>query len=431
MADPAKRYPALFGGSWLLKHYPYVLPNLVASAFFLIGLTTGVLFLKETLEAKKDRKDYGLILGSTLTSSCRRRPTSKPWHIDESDPFLNEESNPLEPTGKTKTYSAPRYSDVLSPQSNINLLVYTLLAMHSQAYDQLLPIFMHHPLQDVNDVKLPFKFSGGLELNSSRIGFLFTLYGVAGMVIQFLVFPPLAKKYGVLNCLKAVAVMFPIVYILTPFPSLMPTLLGKQVVIFLLMFWKCWLGIFAFPCSTILLTNSAASLNILGTLNGIATSTSAIGRAAGPFLGGTTFTLGVDAGYVIIPWWILAMIATIAAIPVFFLKEMDGFGATSDDSEEEDIDETDEDSSAIPQLTPRDGRKHDNVIVDDDEVLDDPLLKPPERSRTGRRMSALERRMSSPIGMGDLGPSNARRFSNNLGATRSGFGAGGGVGSGS
>ena len=32
---------------------------------------------------------------------------------------------------------------VFSKQSKINLLVYTLLALHSVAYDQLLPVYMH------------------------------------------------------------------------------------------------------------------------------------------------------------------------------------------------------------------------------------------------------------------------------------------------
>lgn len=40
--------------------------------------------------------------------------------------------------------------------------------------------------------------------------------------------------------------------------------------------------IFAFPCSTILLTNSSPTLRLLGTLNGIAVTLSAMGRAVGP-----------------------------------------------------------------------------------------------------------------------------------------------------
>lgn len=68
--------------------------------------------------------------------------------------------------------SPPSYREVFSPQSNINLLAYTLLALHSIAYDQLLPVFMHLPPQldrSISpDVSLPFKFVGGFGLDVSN-----------------------------------------------------------------------------------------------------------------------------------------------------------------------------------------------------------------------------------------------------------------------
>ena len=49
LANPAERHPELFGKSVFFKRYPFALPNLVACVFFLIGFTTGVLFLKVRL----------------------------------------------------------------------------------------------------------------------------------------------------------------------------------------------------------------------------------------------------------------------------------------------------------------------------------------------------------------------------------------------
>jgi MFS family permease len=46
LANPAERHPGLFGGSRLFKTFPYALPNLVTAVLFLVGLTTGVLFMK-------------------------------------------------------------------------------------------------------------------------------------------------------------------------------------------------------------------------------------------------------------------------------------------------------------------------------------------------------------------------------------------------
>jgi MFS family permease len=46
LAKPASRYPNLLGGVTFFKEFPFALPNLVACLFFLVGLSTGVLFLK-------------------------------------------------------------------------------------------------------------------------------------------------------------------------------------------------------------------------------------------------------------------------------------------------------------------------------------------------------------------------------------------------
>jgi hypothetical protein len=90
----------------------------------------------------------------------------------------------------------------------------------------------------------------------------------------------------------------------------------------------------------ILLTNSASNLRILGTLNGFATSLSAIGRAFGPAMSGALFTWGVNHDYIITPWWALGVIAALGAIPIWYIKETDGFGnidvtATSEEEAEE------------------------------------------------------------------------------------------------
>jgi MFS family permease len=45
-AKPAENLPGLFGDSKFLMKFPFALPNIVASAFFFIGISTGILFLK-------------------------------------------------------------------------------------------------------------------------------------------------------------------------------------------------------------------------------------------------------------------------------------------------------------------------------------------------------------------------------------------------
>lgn len=153
------------------------------------------------------------------------------------------------------------------------------------------------------------------------------------MFIQFFVFPSAARRYGILTCLKVTSVIFPVVTFTIPFTALLPTSAAQQIVLSSILIIRSCVIIFAYPCSAIMLTNSAASVRVLGRLNGVATSFCAIGRAIGPAIGGWAFTLGVDIGYVIVPWWILTAITVLCMIPVSQLVEMEGFAADNVESD--------------------------------------------------------------------------------------------------
>ncbi|KAK5165905.1 uncharacterized protein LTR77_008829 [Saxophila tyrrhenica] len=341
----------------LLERFPYALPNIVAGCFFAIGITVGFLYLEETLDTLQGQRDYGRVLGQKLSGIVKshimtaeeilhlRSSKPTPGKDNERQPLLksaaDEETLALEP--KAPPPPPPSYSEVLNRQAVLNLVVYTLLALHNMGFDQLLPVFMQHPTlkhRSSDSSGNPLKFAGGFGLDHFRIGLIVTAYGICGMVIQFFLFPPIARRFGVLNCLKACAIAFPIAYFLIPFTALLPTTESRVACCFAVMMIKCWCSIFAFPCSTILLTNSATSLRVLGTLNGFATSFSAVGRAAGPAIGGYMFTLGVKRGYVIAAWWTYCLLAIIAAIPVWLLVEGEGFGGPDDHvSDEEEVED--------------------------------------------------------------------------------------------
>ena len=454
LANPAAKYPKVFGNSEFFQKYRFVLPNLVASIFFLFGLTMGVLFLEETLETRRHKRDYGRAVGKLILHPFQHKKPKASWkNEDEQSQSLLKHSRmsssstvgngiDTQEDRKTIPLAPPPYREVFSRQSNINLLTYSILALHSMAYDQILPIFMHYPPQvdrsSNPDVQLPFKFTGGFGIDSGRIGLIFTLYGIVGMVIQFAVFPPVARRYGVLPCLKAVTAVFPVVYLMTPFTALLPTPLSQEIGIFCIMLLKCFASIFSFPCTTILLTNSAVSLRILGTLNGVATSISALGRAAGPALTGWMFSVGVSKGYIVLPFWLLVAFGILGAVTPWWLIEMEGFGGDEDsDSDNEDHgdedgtlqNEEDDSSHAIPiggGPLAEDGEGNDHFAIDDNHLPgSEGLSKTVSHTAEGGPFPLL-RRMSSPIGMKDnIGPGGSDKLSNGLGQTRSGLGTGG------
>jgi len=219
-----------------------------------------------------------------------------------------------------------------------------------------MPVFLNYPEQvpDEHNTKLPFKFSGGFGLTSDKIGTIFTIYGVACGLIQFLVFPPLCSHFGVLRCYRAAAIVFPIVYVVTPYTALIQSPPARYAVFLAILLVKGFVVIIGFPCMTIMLTNSAPSLRVLGTLNGFATAFSGLGRAIGPALTGITFTWGVQRGYVIAGWWLLAVIGAIGAVPPWFMEEGDG-PAGRDPEPADLLDEAVMDDDAQALLLPGEG----------------------------------------------------------------------------
>ncbi|KAK2749672.1 hypothetical protein FQN57_005894 [Myotisia sp. PD_48] len=352
LANPVEKHPKLFGNSEFFKKYPFALPNFAAAVLFVIGITTGTLFLKETLESRKHDRDYGLLLGKMLTRKCcgRRAKAKKATHHhdDESAPLLADTNaapqSPGPQQSKTATKDSPlkplRWSDILTARSVMVLAAYAGLGSHALAYDSMLPVLLNLPVKDLKhdpNTKLPLKFTSGFGMDSQEIGILFTINGIIGMVVQFCLFPPIAKRFGVLRCFRVAGIVFPISYFLTPFIALFPTPTTRIVGVVAIMAVKLTCVVFAFPCCTILLTNSAPSMRVLGTLNGVATTVTGVGRAAGPAILGAVFSAGVKAGYIVIPWWMLAGLALLSAVPIFWLVETEGFmGADAEEDDDDD-----------------------------------------------------------------------------------------------
>jgi hypothetical protein len=231
----------------------------------------------------------------------------------------------------------------------------------------VLPVFLNYPIQEhtPNDTFPPFFFSGGFGLHSGRIGTIFTLYGIACGAIQFVLFPPLCARFGVLNCYRTCVLIFPVVYCLLPFTVLIDDMQWRYGTLFALLVIKAFAVIVGFPCSTILLTNSAASLSILGTLNGLATTFSALGRASGPALAGVLFSWGVKNNMIGAPWWFLGFIAAVGSVPVWMIVEEDGPTASNSPSAgSSDVDEDTDDTQVAD-------RYQDAAVFEDDDSEDD------------------------------------------------------------
>ncbi|TQV98559.1 MFS transporter [Cordyceps javanica] len=324
-AKPADQYPGLFGGVPFFTRFPYALPNLLATVFFLISACSATFFLKETLETKRDRTDWGLLVGQRLTRALSRKSKAR-----RTSSFVDGEATaPLVPSkpltrsgggggggggagGKPSTVR-----DIFTYQTVVTLLAYSFLAFHSVAYDQNISVFLSTPVipRTPDNYKPPLYFNGGFGLDPGTIGTIFTIYGVTSAAVQFILYPALVARW---------AIALPLVYLITPYASLFTTERARFLAIIAVMILKAFCIIIAFPSTTILLTNSCTSLRVLSSLNGFATMFSALCRALGPASTGWVFSWGADHGYVVSAYFFLGAVALVGAVPGFLIVEGDG-----------------------------------------------------------------------------------------------------------
>ena len=146
LSNPLGIDPRAHQGDRFLEVFPYCLPNIVAAVFFAVGIIVGWLFLQETLECKKHHRDLGLRTGARLTAAVRRllKPKSKSGSLgSEREPLLahqkaiNNQTPVVDADVALKKPAKPRIRDVLTYQTTLNLVVYTILALYSIAYDQV------------------------------------------------------------------------------------------------------------------------------------------------------------------------------------------------------------------------------------------------------------------------------------------------------
>ena len=143
------------------------------------------------------------------------------------------------------------------------------------------------------------------------------------MLAQIFLFPFAAKSLGTLNTFRFVVISWPTLYFLTPYLVLLPQYLQRTGV-YCLLLWKTTAHVLAYPSNAILLTNSAPSLLVLGTINGIAASTASLSRAFGPTATGFNHTWGLEIGCTGLAWWASGIICILGSVESLWMKEEGG-----------------------------------------------------------------------------------------------------------
>jgi len=202
-------------------------------------------------------------------------------------------------------------------------------------FDSMFPTFLSaNPDENRENWALPFKFVSGYDLGTKQIGVILSIQGIYSMIATVFIFPIICRRLGALGLFRLISISYPILHFTTPYMALLPENL-RMVGVYGLVIWKCTFATMAYPSNAILLTNSAPSLLMLGTINGVAASTASLSRAFGPTVSGFLFSAGLKLGYSGLAWWCSALIATAGAILSLQMTEKGGRMDAEDEKSED------------------------------------------------------------------------------------------------
>ena len=196
------------------------------------------------------------------------------------------------------------------------LLTIAIFDFHMGAFSNLWILFLSTDRTFIPEGEKPskrslFKFSGGLAFPPPTIGFAMAIIGFIGVTLQFVLYPYMNGKYGLMRCFRMSLFLFPLAYFLAPYIALLPSTspsphpasgtvvwLGIGFVLFLQVAART----FALPASIILLNNSSPHPSVLATIHGLGQADSATFRTLGPILSGWWYGTWVERGVVSLPY---------------------------------------------------------------------------------------------------------------------------------
>ncbi|KFY00098.1 hypothetical protein V490_01476 [Pseudogymnoascus sp. VKM F-3557] len=331
LAEPVNNYPSLFHKGTIWDKFPYLLPNLVVVIFLLSSCTLGLFCLEEVHPKFRDQVD----IRWTLVSRMRNILTGKGWKADENiyARIRADEIDPELPASPTSPAATPEEPGPKSPspytrQIKLQILYIAIQGFLKIATLALVPIFLETPkdsgqpqnqTRDFDVVKGTLGIKGGFGLDTISTSNVLLSQAAASIVGQIYV-PGIIKRYGMLRCYRAVVLILLCLYYLLPFTANWSTWTGMPTMLIILWVYALATGL-ATTCSQMLITHTLPSRDYLSEVNGRAAQVGCLARALGPAVSGQLFKLGLQIGYVGLPFWLLGAVTGLGGIVSLYLTD--------------------------------------------------------------------------------------------------------------
>ncbi|ORX86491.1 MFS general substrate transporter, partial [Basidiobolus meristosporus CBS 931.73] len=301
LSEPASQYPSIFGENTFLIRYPYFLPCAVGASISMAGTIFGFMYLEETLVKNVEK------IPDVPRTPSRRDHSEDP----EAQPLISQETPK---SSKLSFYSS------LSKPIHVVVLSYVLFSLQSVMWDELYNLWAAIP---------PSQY--GLGLDQQKISFTLAIVGLLTPIVQFLIYPPLQRRYGDLRCYMVVLFVYIPFYFLQPFIADLAryaTNFPPGSSEYSWIWTGVWAGIgfclvtkvicspICFTATSILLAEICPSSDTLGAVNGYSQAAVSLVRAIGPALGGFLLSKSIKSPMTFpfnshLVWTVLSLIALV------------------------------------------------------------------------------------------------------------------------
>lgn len=296
--------------------YPFLLPNIVSAGVLILDMVVSMIFLEESLQCAQEMPPLSRRVGSLFarlwqfTSAHRptylrrdkstrksvgysRVPNGRVEDVDHStdDDDSDAGSEALESVTSLLPHPTEnlKYSQVFTRDTLLLLGTFLIFQLGNIAYNSLYPVFAQG------------RPPHGRALSTQEIGISLSFAGLITILFQVGIFGKLREKMGNKITYRAGLAGFVIAFLLMPWVgykdgkngSNSATTAGKAWLwaeLGAVLIIKTVASVGGLTSALLLITNSAPSHAVLGTLNGLAQTLSAGGRALGPLISGGLWT---------------------------------------------------------------------------------------------------------------------------------------------
>jgi hypothetical protein len=314
------------------KKYPYAAPNICVASVQIIVAVTAFLLLKETLH-------HDFPCGGRL----QEPPSQVQPHyistavaaqeIDETSSLLPRTPTPVEiPTSNFKRLP---FRKIWTANVIRTMIAQFIISGHLGTFTSLWAIFLSIPTRPLHMQHPPFHFSGGLGLQPYGIGVAMSTFGIAGILLQILMYPMVQERFGTIPVWRGSLCIFPLVYILAPFCALvaslgqrksaengfegMPVLEWALLILILILFAAGRTGLV--PATSLLINDCTPHPSVRGTIHTAAVIVSNLSKTVFPPMALSIFGHGLELGVVGLGFWFVAALAVLSFIASIRVRE--------------------------------------------------------------------------------------------------------------